>query len=207
MILNCTRCQTPFERDVRGVNRNLKRGSKPFCSQLCRNAGNDTSVQLTCKRCGKNVRRKLCDTIRNSNHFCSRSCSATYTNTHKKTGTRRSKLEAYLETVLTSKYPNLVILFNDVSVIKAELDIYIPSLKLAFELNGIFHYEPIFGNEKLHQTQNNDNRKFQACAERSISLCVIDTSQQKYFKESTSQRYLDIITTLINAELPNFAAI
>lgn len=86
--------------------------------------------------------------------------------------------------------------------INGELDIYIPSLKLAFELNGIFHYEPIYNQLQLEKTQNNDQRKFQACLEKGIELCIIDVSKQKYFKESTSQQYLKIITDIINQKTP-----
>lgn len=117
---------------------------------------------------------------------------------HKKIGIRRSKLEIYLEKRLSFLYPNLKILYNDKAAINSELDIYISSLQLAFELNGIFHYEPIYGNKKLNQTQNNDERKFQACAENGISLCIIDTSQQKHFTEKSSQKYLKIICDIID---------
>ena len=86
-------------------------------------------------------------------------------------------------------------------MIDAELDIYIPSLNLAFELNGIFHYEPIFGEKKLNSTKNNDKRKFQACLEKNIELCIIDTSTQKYFKENTSNIYLDIILKITDNKL------
>lgn len=95
-------------------------------------------------------------------------------------------------------YPDLVILFNDKSTINSELDIYIPSLRIAFELNGIFHYEPIFGKDKLKQINNNDNNKFQKCIINNISLCIIDTSSQKKFKEQNSLMYLEIITNIIN---------
>ena len=88
--------------------------------------------------------------------------------------------------------------FNSKEIINSELDIYLPKLKLAFELNGIFHYESIYGQNKLDQIQNNDNRKFQACLEQGIEICIIDSSQQKYFKKETSQKYLDIITNIIN---------
>jgi hypothetical protein len=71
-------------------------------------------------------------------------------------------------------------------------------MKLAFELNGIFHYESIYGEAKLHQIQNNDKRKFQACLERGIELCIIDSSNLKYFKESNAKPYLDIIINIIN---------
>lgn len=102
---------------------------------------------------------------------------------------------------MNNLYPNLLIYFNKKDAINSELDIYIPSLKLAFELNGIFHYEPIYGFNKLNQIQNNDSRKFQACLEQKIELCLIDSSKQKYFTEKSSQQYLDIITTIINSKL------
>ena len=133
--------------------------------------------------------------------FCSRSCSGTYTNTHKNTGSRRSKLEIWLESKLPVLYPDIEFSFNKKEFIGSELDIYLPGLKLGFELNGIFHYEPIYGLGKLDQIKNNDHRKFQACAEIGISLCVIDTSGQKYFKEKTSQKYLEIIQNIIEQKL------
>ena len=83
------------------------------------------------------------------NNFCSRSCSATFNNKNKTYGTRRSKLEVFLEKELIKLYPDLLFHFNRKDTINSELDIYIPSLKLAFELNGIFHYEPIYGDNKL----------------------------------------------------------
>ena len=84
-------------------------------------------------------------------------------------------------------------MYNDKNIINSELDIYIPSFKLAIELNGIFHFKSIFGQEKLFQIQNNDHHKFQACLEQGIDLYTIDTSQQKYFKEQTAKKYLDVI--------------
>ena len=79
----------------------------------------------------------------------------------------------------------------------SELDIYIPSLKLAFELNGIFHYEPIYGEDKLNKVKNNDGRKYQACFENKIELCIIDVSGSKNFKPERDKKYLDIIISII----------
>lgn len=121
-----------------------------------------------------------------------------YRNANKIQGVRRSKLEAWLEQQLLALYPLLEFHFNRKDAINSELDIYIPSLKLAFELNGIFHYEPIFGSEKLGQIQNNDQRKHQACNERGIELCLIDTSSLKYFKPEKAKKYLSIITSIID---------
>jgi len=89
------------------------------------------------------------------------------------------------------------------------VNIYIPSLQLAFELNGIFHYEPIFGktknekNDKLNKIKDHDKGKFKSCIEKEISLCIIDTSLQKHFTEKSSQKYLDIVCEIISKELEN----
>ena len=88
-------------------------------------------------------------------------------------------------------------------LINSELDIYFPELKLAVELNGIFHYEPIFGNEKLQSIKNNDCRKFQACLEKQIELIIIDTSSLTYFKEENAKKFLDIIYNIISKKINN----
>jgi len=128
-------------------------------------------------------------------NFCSRSCAAKYQNAHKTSGYRRSKLEMYLEAKLAELYLDLEILYNDRQTLGngLELDIYIPSLKLAFELNGPFHYIPAFGKEKLDKIQNNDYLKLQKCQELGINVCVIDVSKEKPFTEKRGQKFLDII--------------
>lgn len=72
---------------------------------------------------------------------------------------------------------------------------------IAFEANGLFHYEPIFGQDKLDKIVNNDSRKFQACLEHNIELCLIDTSMQINFKEKSSKKYLNVITKLVDNKL------
>lgn len=98
------------------------------------------------------------------------------------------------------KYPNLEIHYNRTDAILSELDVYVPSLKLAFELNGIYHYEPIHGIPKLLSTQNNDNRKYQACLERGIELCIMDVSAIKHFTEPRGVKFLKIIEGIIDSK-------
>lgn len=190
-ILKCSYCNADFKS---------KKRKKYFCSRNCyyKNMTKKGTVSIKCSNCNKSIEKRLSQFKRGKNSFCSSSCSATYNNKHKIKGIRRSKLEKYLEVKLKEIYPDIDFHFNRSDAINSELDIYIPSLKLAFELNGIFHYEPIYGTEKLSQIKNNDNRKFQACLQQGIELCIIDTSQQKYFKESTSIKYLDIIKSIID---------
>ena len=194
----CKKCKCSF--NIRAVMiRSMKKGTtdKQYCcSRKCASALRNKSEQKTCIQCCN-----IYNTKYPHQKFCSQSCSATYRNTHKTHGIRRSKLEIWVEQRLTEIYPNLEFHFNRKDTINSELDIYIPSIQLAFELNGIFHYEPIFSESQLLKCQTNDNRKMQACYERNIELCVIDTSSQKYFKPASSQKYLDIIVNIINSKI------
>ena len=198
--LKCEICHKTFYRSKNEIQWSLKCSYKKclrVCSKKCRSILRNTCVPALCKTCNKSIKRKK-SSLRSKNIFCSSSCFAKYNNTHKTTGYRRSKLEKWIEGKLTGLYPKLEIHYNKINTINSELDIYIPSLKLAFELNGIFHYEPIYSEEKLKKTQNNDHRKFQGCLEKKIELCIIDVSKVKYFKPKTSEYFLKIITDIIN---------
>ena len=203
---NCDVCKKDFEilgkykKDLMG-NSPKKRGVSKgqCCSKTCMGINKITLLSLTCKNCGKAIKRRPSQLKKVKNSFCDNKCAGIYNAKHKTTGNRRAKLELWLEGKLSELYPNLKILFNDTSAIKAELDIYIPELNIAFELNGIFHYENIFGT--LSEIQTRDERKVSLCANVGIGLCVIDTSNQRYFKVSTSFKYLDIIKNIINERI------
>lgn len=203
--LKCVLCSETFFRTKHEVNWARIRSSKDgvhrmtFCGRKCSDESLITKLDLECGLCKKPLKRQLAcfQKSKTKRFFCNKSCATIYNNAHKTTGTRRSKLEVYVENKLVQLFPNLEIHFNRKDAINGELDIYIPSLKLAFELNGIFHYEPIFTKEKLEGVQNNDRRKFQAYIEHKIELCIIDTSKQGYFKEKSSETYLSIISNLI----------
>jgi len=178
-----------------------QKNSTSYCSPQCHRKFRRNDVTLCCAECGKKFTRAKweVDHSKSKRHFCSRSCAATYNNHHKTTGTRRSKLEAHLEEELTRLYPDLTILFNDNDVIGSELDIYFPSLRLAFEINGIYHYEPIHGQKKLDSIVINDSHKFRDCRENNVSLCIIDTSHQSRFTVESSVKYLKIICDIIDS--------
>lgn len=197
----CDNCGRSFSKETRAYNQSEKHGYNHYCSNKCSFTNRNYKQKVTCKQCGINFLKRLYEIKKYPNHFCSRSCAVTYNNTHKKYGIKISKLELWLAKELPKFYPSLEFHFTRKDAINSELDIYIPSLKLAFELNGIFHYEPIYGKDKLAQIINNDQRKFQACIENDIELCIIDVSRLSHFKEEKANKYLDIIRNIINSKV------
>lgn len=215
----CNKCSKTF-KNSQSLNAHSKKHSEKLnviesrelfskmASERSKNIYNDNlNKYLTnpnlCKNCNIPIvtaPSKIISEIK-SKKFCSRKCSGFWQSKHKKTGTKRSKLEKWLEIKLKELYPNLDIKFNWTDSIFSELDIYIPSLKLAFELNGIFHYEPIFGLEKLTKTQVNDRQKIIKCFEIGIELCVIDTTSLTYFKEDKAEKFLKIVANIISRRL------
>lgn len=196
----CEQCNKEFSKPKSEIMRAIK-GSRAvrFCSLIC--AGKFKTVKLSiassCQQCGKETKKKKSALRKNS--FCSKSCAATYNNHNKTTGTRRSKLEIYIEQQLHLDFPELTLHCNEKTAIQSELDFYFPQLKLAIELNGIFHYEPIYGTDKLERIQNNDQQKLIKCYEQGIELCIIDTSSCKYLTQKERDKYYAIVKNLINS--------
>jgi hypothetical protein len=202
--LRCLHCTQTFFRPKNYIQISIHPNrveTGDFCSSQCRTDSSKTLKLVICEQCSVSFQKHPCDIKKTKHHFCTSSCSASWNNTHKTKGTRVSKLEHWLQEQLPTLYPGLEFHFNRTDAITGELDIFIPSLKLAFELNGIFHYEPIYGPEKLAKMQTNDARKAQACLERNIELCILDVSSIKNFKEHRALKFLDIIKTIINSKL------
>lgn len=207
LLFECEKCGKDFKKQKRFLKAYMKGNQKctiRYCSKECKNEGSRINIIKTeCSNCSNQIEVKphMLRKSKSGRSFCNKSCAAKFNNRNKVTGNRRSKLEIWIEIELTKKYKHINIIYNGKSEINSELDIYIPSLNLAFELNGIFHYEPIYGKEKLKNILNNDNRKFQACLEKNIELCVIDTTGSKVFKPERDRIYLNIIENIIDTKL------
>lgn len=111
-----------------------------------------------------------------------------------------SKLEKWLQPRLKEAYPNLLMEFNE-KTIGSELDIYIPGMKLAFEVNGRFHYEPVFSEAHLKAIKANDAAKHEQCRRNNIELVTIDARELKYLTHKKGRRYLNQITEKIDKNL------
>ena len=79
--------------------------------------------------------------------------------------------------------------------------IYFPKLKLAFELNGPFHYRPIYGKEKFNRIKQMDEQKKAICKSKGIDLVIIDTQNQLQFTEQSSTMYVEAILRRMDERL------
>lgn len=197
----CYHCGNTFyalKKEILKVLRGYSKAPKiRYCSRQCSGKAKQNKQLVTCDNCDKRFIKQSRDVRKTKRNFCSHSCRATYGNLNKTYGIRRSKLEQWIEEQIPKHFPDLECHFNHKEAIGSELDLYFPALRLAFEINGLFHYEPIYGAEKLNRIQQLDRSKSLACHSKGIDLCVINTTKQKKFSPKTSQVYLDVIIEVI----------
>lgn len=202
MEVDCETCGVNFTR----IKSECKEGKSHYCSNECRPRTSGLQTHQ-CKTCGSEVKRYASLIPKNGNVFCNNSCAGIWKNKNRDVkGTTRSKLEKWLEEQLTKLYPNMNVLYNDNKLVGMELDIQIPELKLAFEINGIFHYKDVFNNGSLTRRIELDENKKKLCENIGVKLIEVDSSKQIYFTEKSSQKYLDlIIETIDNFNITNYA--
>ena len=203
--LECCFCGEIFYRPKKEIKYAEKLGDGKrcrFCSVVCGNRYAKHTITYKCDCCGKEFYLpKHLNKVDGAHHFCSKSCSAKYNNRHKKYGVRTSKLEDFLSKKIKEEYTEIVFLRNNKEAVGSELDFYFPELNLAFEINGIFHYKPVYGEEKFRLILENDKKKKEDCEKEGIELFVIDVSGQKMFKESTSLVFLKKIESILDEKL------
>ena len=207
LAIKCEFCGKIFYREKKEIKYAEKPGNEKRCRFCCKKCGimsAKNTIIYNCDNCGREFYlQNHLNKTKGTHHFCSKSCSATYNNLHKIFGTRVSKLEAFLSKKLKEKYPSIKLLLNDKTAIGSELDFYFPELQIAFEINGIVHYKPIYGEHKYKKIVENDLKKIEKCRKENIDLHIIDVSSQKYFKETTSLVFLNKIIFEIEKILKN----
>lgn len=83
----------------------------------------------------------------------------------------RALIESHFQKKFKTIHPNWLI--NPDTNCPMELDMYCKELKIAVEYNGIHHYEPIYGEERLIETQNKDLLKKQMCEQLGVKFITI----------------------------------
>lgn len=170
-------------------------GDFHFCDTICwsllrkEQAEKESKIELQCKKCGITFMKHKCRIFPGKNHYCSRACSDykyqvnRFVRTrplpiHKigRKNKRRSYLEYYIEDMIKQIFPTMKYYTNK-RFDGFELDFYFPDLLLAVEINGPFHYFPIFGNDALSYVQRRDLRRIESCSSHHVDLRIIPVKE------------------------------
>lgn len=190
--VKCLACGIDFYKKLSAT----KRQPNHFCSNKCLGTHRDKKVEVNCLNCNKFFLKKQSNIQNRPRHCCSTYCYKMLAKYKKNWGSRRSKLEVYIERKLTEEL-TLKIEYNDTSI-GYELDIYLPEMSFAIELNGVFHYKAIYGEKALLKRQEIDRLKAEECVKRNIKLIVINVSEDKVNKRTLEKRYNEIKSLILN---------
>lgn len=150
-------------------------------------------IHKKCSLCDSELLRSWRD-VRNSKtktFFCNKSCKTKYLHKFQIKHKCRSKAETYLCNLIKTEFPNFEIQENVRTILSGslEIDIFLPSKKLAIELNGPVHFFPIWGQETLEKVQNKDLRKQIEIQKLGLNLLVVDISRLNSTKKT--EKFLD----------------
>ncbi len=159
-------------------------------------------IEINCKNCQKtfSIKEHL---TKGKNRYCSIPCSRVGSiktrNQNFKGFKHRSKFELECEKRLSILYPEMEINYNRQGIIDYELDIYIPSLNLAIEINGACHYIKIAKKFNLERKQAIDREKIELCKKAYVDLYVLNTSKMQFPKDNDI--YFNMIKNFIDTKL------
>ena len=188
----CPICNISFTR-IKGYLRKRKH-EIICCSNQCRSKywgkiiSERNRIIYNCKQCGKEFNRIACRDKRGTNKFCSPSCAGKYVAKNCRTSSKRSKAEVFLCELIKKDFPSLIISENNHNILpsKLEIDIFIKHKNLAIEVNGPFHYFPIFGQDYLDKIHNKDIKKQNEILALKINLIILDISNFLTLKQTKS---------------------
>lgn len=197
-LLACNQCGATSYHPRYVILRSIKNKKQNFfCNQTCAKLFSTTARTIICENCNNTFIKRMNQINKTHHNFCCQRCAAIYYNKHKTHGSRRSKLEKYLEENIKTEFPNLKVLFNDNKTIGSELDIYFVELKLAIQINGPSHFKPIYGQKKFTRITELDLEKRKNCINMNIKLVEIDVSNDNSFNKTKDKRWLEVKELII----------
>lgn len=181
----CDQCGVVFYRPPSV----LKDRKHLFCTQNCFDVFQNTKTLVACEKCGKQI-WKTPSAMLKDHHFCGKKCFFKFS-------FPESQMEVELEKLV--KPLGIPYRRNDWTVLKKascrkrdlELDFYFPTINFAIEVNGIAHYEPIYGKKALEVVQRNGKIKRRKCKELGIILRVVKPGNCK--RETYMPRYKRVV--------------
>lgn len=102
---------------------------------------------------------------------------------------RHSRQETDIVSLLSNIYEDSEITIGDRSILKGkEIDIYVPKIKLAFEINGTYWHSTVFKNKKYHQEKSFE------CMKQGIRLVHI--FEYEWNDEETKAKLTDYLLNI-----------
>ena len=193
---NCELCGVEFK--VSSKLFKIRKYCGKECGSVVKKRHKKAGIIINCKNCNKLVREVPSIFKKQGRKFCGRQCANNYNMNNCR---EVSKLETFMQEALIARYPDLSFSFNDRKVIRYELDVYIMSLGLAFEINGPCHYRNIYGENFLKAKQKNDEIKLRICPDFGIDLKIIDSSKQPNANLENSQPYISQVYEAIDKKI------
>lgn len=118
-----------------------------------------------------------------------------------RTGSKLEKflLEGLLAAGIDTKFHYEQTLVNT----KLQIDLFVPSINLAIEVDGPSHFDPVWGEDALKKTQTYDNKKQGLILGKGMNLVRI--KQTMDFSRSRSSIMLDKLLILVNKLTDGFS--
>jgi hypothetical protein len=204
--MRCETCGKEFDTDWRAVSSQSVKYPLRFCSRSCANARKHTEgskkktsdalrgrsigshtpetiakakatwaqkkVDWICPLCQKPLR--LIPSRAKKQKYCSGTCRNLATNPMKNGSISKAEslLCKFLETAGYIVDRNRRDILNGL-----EIDIWIPSLRTGIEYNGVYHLQPIHGEEALRKIQERDSLKKKFAEELGVRLIVLEDTR------------------------------
>jgi hypothetical protein len=190
----CNKGVTRLKSGEKFLEKYNKYGDR-FCSISCRtkfwkNIRNPVEkvLGLTCSLCNSDLPARSKNHVgknKNNLFFCNKNCYMEYVSIFKpkwlggaRKATRRSKIELEVEEFLKSNLKEISIEFNNRTKLNGlEIDIFLPDFSFGIELDGIFHFQPILGEEIFSKTQERHIRKVNLCDLLGLEIIYLDITK------------------------------